>query len=176
MRIYKDIITGDELFTDTNKINLIDDCLYEVFCSHITRKQGEIVLAGANPSAEGEDADGGTDETVESGLDLVLNQQLQSTSFDKDSYMTYLKTYAKSLKEKWAELEYSPEQIEEDQKKFMQAVKLIRPKLKEAEFYMGESCNVDGMVAVLEYRDKPDGSGEQAIMLFFKQGVQDEKV
>lgn len=97
MIIYKDILTGDELFTDSNKINLIDDCLYEVLCTFVSRKQGGFVLEGANPSAEGDDADdGGNDEAVESGLDLVLNQKLQETSFDKASYRTYLKTYTKS--------------------------------------------------------------------------------
>jgi len=97
MIIFKDILTGDELFTDSNKLNLVDDCLYEVFCTHITRTQGGFVLDGANPSAEeGEDADGGTDEAVESGLDLVLNQKLQETSFNKADYKTYLKTYTKA--------------------------------------------------------------------------------
>lgn len=95
MRIYKDIITGDELFTDSNRVELIDDCLYEVYCSHVTRREGDIVLAGANPSAE-EEGDIGSDERVESGLDLVLNQKLQVTSFNKKDYMSYLKTYTKS--------------------------------------------------------------------------------
>ena len=96
MKIYKDIITGDEMFTDSNPVNLVDDCLYEVTCTHVSRRQGEIVLAGANPSAEDEPEMGGSDEQVESGLDLVLNQKLQSTSFNKADYKTYLKTYTKS--------------------------------------------------------------------------------
>lgn len=95
MIIFKDIITGDELFTDSNKLNLVDDCLYEVSCSHVTRKHGEIVLPGANPSAE-EGDDFVEDANVESGLDLVLNQKLQVTSFDKAGYKTYLKSYTKS--------------------------------------------------------------------------------
>lgn len=95
MLIFKDIITGDEMFTDSNPVNLVDDCLYEVTCTHISRKQGDVVLDGANPSAEEEDV-GGCDETTESGLDLVLNQKLQSTSFNKADYKTYLKTYTKS--------------------------------------------------------------------------------
>lgn len=95
MIIFKDILTGDEMFTDSNKLKLVDDCIYEVTCTHVTRRQGEIVLAGSNPSAE-EEGDGGTDEQVESGLDLVLNQRLQSSSFDKASYKTYLKTYTKA--------------------------------------------------------------------------------
>lgn len=96
MKIFKDLITGDELFTDSNPVELVDDCLYEVRCQHISRKQGDFVLEGANPSAEGEDGDCGVDETTESGLDLVLNQKLQTTSMDKAGYKTYLKTYTKS--------------------------------------------------------------------------------
>ena len=60
----------------------------------VTRKQGEIALAGSNPSAE--EVDEGTDETVESGLDLVLNQRLVETTFTKSDYKNYLKTYTKS--------------------------------------------------------------------------------
>lgn len=176
MIIFKDLITNDELFTDSNKLNLVDDCLYEVECHHVTRRHGEVVLPGANPSAEGEDGDTGTDEAVESGLDLVLNQRLQTTTFDKASYKTYLKTYTKSLQEKWKELEFSEEKLNEYKTKFTNAAKLILPKLGDVEFYMGESCNPDGMVCLLEYRDKPDGSGEQAYMLFFKQGLEAEKV
>lgn len=58
----------------------------------------------------------------------------------------------------------------------MNAVKKVLPKLGDVEYYIGESCNTDGMVAILEYRDKPDGSGEQALMLFYKQGLEAEKV
>lgn len=176
MKIFKDILTGDEMFTDSNKINLVDDCLYEVSCTHVTRRQGEIVLAGSNPSAEGEDGDGGADEQVESGLDLVLNQRLQVTSFDKASFKMYLKTYTKSLQEKWKEMDLTPEQLEEYKTKFTNAAKKVLPKLDDVEFYLGESCNPDGMVALLEYRDKPDGSGEEALMLFFKHGLEAEKV
>lgn len=176
MIIYKDILTGDELFTDSNKLNLIDDCLYEVLCTHVTRRQGDIVLDGANPSAEDGDDLGGTDEAVESGLDLVLNQKLQVTSFNKADYKTYLKTYTKALQDKWKEMELSPEQLAEYKEKFTNAVKKVLPKLDDVEFYVGESCNPDGMVALLEYRDKPDGSGEEALMLFYKHGLDAEKV
>lgn len=176
MIIYKDILTGDELFTDSNKLNLVDDCLYEVSCTHVTRRHGEIVLAGANPSAEEEpEVGGGGGDNVESGLDLVLNQRLQNTSFDKAAYKTYLRTYTKALQEKWKTLGLTDEQLEEYKTKFTAAVKKVLPKLDDVEFYLGETCNPDGMVALLEYREKPDGSGEEALMLFYKHGLESEK-
>ncbi|XP_053207421.1 translationally-controlled tumor protein homolog [Panonychus citri] len=174
MRIYKDILTGDEMFTDSSKINLVDDCLYEVVCQHVTRKDGDIVLAGSNPSAE--EADEGTDDAITSGLDLVLNQRLVETSFNKADYMNYLKGYTKSLADKWKEEGKSDEEIAEAKVKLTEAVKKIRPRLSEVSYYMGESANPDGMVALLDYRDNPDGSGETAYMLFFKHGLEEEKV
>lgn len=176
MIIFKDILTGDELFTDSNKVELIDDCLYEVLCNQVSRKQGSFVLDGANPSAEGEDADEGTDEAVESGLDLILNQRLQETNFDKAAYKSYLKTYTKSLQEKWKEMELAPETLAEYKEKFTVAVKKVLPILDNVQFFMGESYNPDGMVALLEYRDKKDGSGQEPYMYFFKHGLESEKV
>lgn len=84
MLLFKDKISGDEMFTDSSKYKLVDDCLFEVECQHVTRKHGEIQLDGANPSAE--EVDEGTDEAVESGLDLVLNMRLVETGFGKSEY------------------------------------------------------------------------------------------
>jgi hypothetical protein len=62
---------------------------------HVTRKIGDVQLAGSNPSAE--EADEGTDETVESGVDIILNQRLQECyAFnDKKAFTGYLKDYMK---------------------------------------------------------------------------------
>merc|ERR1711862_183283 len=97
MKIYKDVFSGDELFSDTYPIKVVDDVLYEVTGKHITRKAGaDFVLEGSNASAE--EADEGTDESMESGVDLVLNQRLVETGFGKKAdYMTYLKDYMKRI-------------------------------------------------------------------------------
>ncbi|XP_054161372.1 translationally-controlled tumor protein homolog [Oppia nitens] len=177
MIIYKDLLTGDEMFTDSSKVRLIDDSLYEVECRPVTRKQGEIEIAGFNPSADdGVDGDVGTDETVETGLDLVLNQRLSETGFSKNDYKNYLKTYTKDLQEKWKSLEWTDGQIIEAKSKLTEAVKKILPKIGDLQFFLGESINPDGMVGLLEYRQKEDGSAEVPIMMFFKHGLQEEKV
>lgn len=56
---------------------------------------GEVDIAGFNPSVE--DPADCTDESVESGVDVVLNHRLQETfAFgDKKSYTLYLKDYMK---------------------------------------------------------------------------------
>lgn len=69
-------------------------------------------MDGYNPSSE--EADEGTDEAVESGVDIVLNHRLAETyAFsDKKSYTAYLKDYMKKyvhtaiLKCVWCLLSY----------------------------------------------------------------------
>lgn len=83
------------MFSDTYKLKLVDEVVYEVYGKLIQRKHGEIQLSGSNPSAE--EADEGTDDAVESGVDIVLNHRLCETyAFgDKKSYTSYLKDYMK---------------------------------------------------------------------------------
>jgi len=173
MKIYKDIISNDEMFCDTIPMKLVEGSVYEVTCKHIVRKEGEVLLAGSNPSAE--EADEGADEHSEAGLDVVLNQRLQETSFDKAGYKMYLKTYTKALQDKWKELEHPEDKIAELKSSCMAGVKYIMSKLdKDSQYYLGESMNPDGLVAVLIYRDGADGN-EEAIMMFLKAGLEEEK-
>jgi len=100
MKIFKDIFSGDEMFSDTYKYKLVDSVLYEVYGKLITRKLGDVTLDGANPSAE--EASEASEEAVESGVDVVLNHRLMETyAFpDKKSFTLYLKEYMKRLVDK----------------------------------------------------------------------------
>jgi len=172
MLIYKDVFTGDEMFTDSYKYKLVDDVIYEVYAKYITRRQGEIALGGSNPSAE--EFDEGTDDAVESGIDLVLNQRLQEAQCfgDKKSYLGYLKDYMKNLAEKLKETK--PTEVDSFKQKMNDVVKKLLPRFKDFTFYTGESCDCDaGMVAILEYREI-DGE-EVPVMMFFKYGLLEEK-
>ncbi|CAH1396278.1 unnamed protein product [Nezara viridula] len=171
MRIYKDIFTGDEMFSDTYKMKLVDEVLYEVYGKLVTRKQGDIQLDGFNPSAE--EADEGTSEIVESGVDVVLNHRLCETfAFgDKKSYTAYLKDYMKKLVSKLEEKD--PSQIETFKTNMNKVMKDILGRFKELQFFTGESMDVDGMIALLEYRDINNES--VPVLMFFKHGLDEEK-
>lgn len=82
------------MFSDSYKMKLVDDVIYEVYGSLVSRST-DFELAGANPSAE--EADEGTDAITESGVDVILNHRLCETyAFnDKKSYLAYLKDYMK---------------------------------------------------------------------------------
>ncbi|KAI8455230.1 Mss4-like protein [Phakopsora pachyrhizi] len=88
MIIFTDAITGDELCSDAFKLEDVGGVLVEVNSQMITIKEGEVDI-GANASAEEQTeelADGA--QTVNN---LVHTFRLQSTTFDKKSYLTYLK-------------------------------------------------------------------------------------
>jgi len=171
MRIYKDIFTGDEMFSDTYKLKLVDNVLYEVYGKLVQRKQGDISIAGFNPSAE--DADEGTDEAVESGVDIILNHRLaESYAFgDKKSYTAYLKDYMKKLVARLEE--NSPDQVEVFKTNMNKVMKDILGRFKELQFFTGESMDIDGMVGLLEYREINGDS--VPVMMFFKHGLDEEK-
>ncbi|KAI4464377.1 translationally controlled tumor protein-related [Holotrichia oblita] len=171
MRIYKDIFTGDEMFSDTYKMKLVDEVVYEVYGKLIQRTQGGVEIAGFNPSAE--EADEGTDEAVESGVDVVLNHRLQETFIfgDKKSYTAYLKDYMKKLVAKLEQT--APDQVEVFKTNMNKVMKDILGRFKELQFFMGESLEEDGMIALLEYREI-DGESVPVVM-FFKHGLIEEK-
>merc|ERR1712062_672365 len=171
MKIYEDVFTGDEMFSDTYPIKLVENCLWELTGKHISRTQDDIQLAGSNASAE--EADEGTDAASESGVDIVLNHRLVETGFgSKKDYTVYLKDYMKKV------IAYLEENDMKDQvdgfKKNIQAVMgdLLK-KFKDLQFFTGESMNPDAMILMVEYRDV-DGE-ERPIIMGFKHGLREVK-
>jgi len=173
MKVYKDIVSGDELFMDTYPMELLHDAVYKVEGKYISRnKVGGFVLEGANASAE--EADEGTDDNdTESGLDIVLNNRLTETGFkDKKAYLTYLKDYMKRIVGK----------LEEEGSKDIETFKagsnaFIKEKLsqyKDMQFFQGETMDPDAMAGILLHEDKADGN-EAPFFYFFKHGLLEEK-
>lgn len=103
---------------------------------------------GANASAEepGEEAD---EESSAKVIDLVDAFRLQSTSFDKKSYLTHLKGYFKAVKTKMSEAGKSADEVAEFEKTAGAYAKKIVGNFKDYEFYVGESMDPDGMYVLL---------------------------
>ncbi|KAJ7771416.1 translationally controlled tumor-associated [Mycena maculata] len=165
MLLYEDIVTGDEMFSDAFPVKLVDDIVYEVDCSMITVKPGADVDIGANPSAEEQE------EALEEGTtqvnNVVFSFRLQSTSFDKKSYLGYLKTYMKTVKAK-----LPADRVEAFEKGAAAYAKKLVANFKDYEFYVGENMNPDGMVALLNYRE----DGVTPYFTFWKDGLKETKL
>lgn len=168
MLIFKDIVSGDELLSDAYDITTVDDAVYEVDSQMIVVKPGADVDIGANPSAE--DADEALEDGAISINNVVYSFRLQETSFDKKSFVTYIKGYMKRVK---AELtEKNPDQIPVFEKGAAAYVKKIVANFKDYEFFTGESMDPDGMVVLLNYRE----DGTTPYLIFWKHGLSEDKV
>ncbi|XP_029458764.1 translationally-controlled tumor protein [Rhinatrema bivittatum] len=170
MLIFRDIISNDEVFTDACKFKETKDGLcIEVEGTHIKRQEGAIhdSLIGGNASLESQGE--GTETTLVTGIDIILNHRLQETAFTKDAYKHYIKDYMKTIK---AKLEDSkPERVKPFMTGAPEMVKHILANFKNYQFYVTESMNPDGMVALLDYRD----DGVTPFLLIFKDGLEVEK-
>ncbi|MCJ1359714.1 MAG: hypothetical protein MMC33_009716 [Icmadophila ericetorum] len=179
MIIFKDIVSGDEIISDTWEMKEIDDVVYEIDCKKVT-KGGVDVDIGANPSAE--EADEGLDEDKKQVIDVVdafrlnfLGDEASGTRLfgDKKAYFGQLKAYLKKVVEKMKEQGADEAAI----KKFQTSVsnyytKTIGPNFKDYDFYVGESMDTDGMVVLLNYRE----DGITPFVTIWKHGLSQMKV
>ena len=77
----QDIVTGDEIISDTYDLIDKEDVVYEVNCRKVT-KGGETFDIGANPSAE--EADEGVEDGTKQVIDVVDSFRLNFLG-DEDS-------------------------------------------------------------------------------------------
>jgi hypothetical protein len=96
--------------------------------------------------------------------------RLQPTTFDKKTYLTYLKGYMKKVKAHLAEKE--PDRVEAFEKAAQGYAKKIVANFKDWEFYTGDGMDPDAMVVLLNYRE----DGTTPYLVFFKDGLKIEKV
>jgi len=169
MKVFKDIIAGDELFSDSFPVKLIDDVVYEVESKMITKQEGNYDI-GANPSEEGAGEDEGFDETKVTVDAIVDAFRLQQTTYDKSSYMAHIKTYMKNILD--GIKAKNPERADTFQKNSAAFVKKVLGDFKNYEFFTGETMNTDAMVVLKNYKE----DGITPLYYFFKDGLLEEKV
>merc|ERR1712076_113303 len=162
-----DVFSGDELFSDTYPMKLVDNCMYEVYGKHITRSQDDIQLEGSNASAE--EADEGTEGSSESGVDLVLNHRLVEIGFgSKKDYTVYLKDYMKKVV-KYLEDNNRAGEVDTFKKNINGYMKDVLGRFKDLQFFVGESMDNDAMIMIMDYKDYK--GEERPFMIAFKHGL-----
>ncbi|KAM0787972.1 hypothetical protein ACM66B_006174 [Microbotryomycetes sp. NB124-2] len=167
MLLYTDVLTGDELISDAYDLKEVDGVVYEADCQMIVIRNGEVDI-GANASAEE------ASEALEDGdvqVNNVVNSfRLSPTSFDKKSFMVYIKGYMKAVKAHLQETK--PDRVAAFEAGAQTWVKKVLGNFKDYEFYTGESMNPDGMVVLLNYRE----DGTTPYMSFWKDGLKEVKL
>jgi len=169
MKLYKDIFSGDELFSDSFPLTDVDDIAYEVETKNLTKTEGNYDI-GANPSADGADEGEGVDPNAVTVNNLIDAMRLMQTSFDKKGYMAYIKQYMKKVLEHLKEKK--PERAEAFQAKVQPFIKKIIGQFDEYTFYTGENMDPEAMIVLSYYKE----SETAPRFLFFKDGLLEEKV
>lgn len=132
MLVYQDLLTGDELLSDSFPYKEIENgILWEVEGKWVV--QGAIdVDIGANPSAEGADDDEGVNDQTSKVVDIVDTFRLQEQPpFDKKQFVTWVKRYIKLLTPN-----LEGEKQEEFKKHIEGATKFLLSKLKDLQLYV----------------------------------------
>ncbi|KAI9721240.1 MAG: hypothetical protein M1812_002401 [Candelaria pacifica] len=170
MIIYKDILTGDEIISDTWNLKEIDGAVYEVDCKSVT-KGIENIDTGANASAEV--ADEALEDAPAQVIDVVDAFRLELTSkYDKKQFLTYLKGYMKRVKEAMKEKGADEATIKEFESGAQGYAKKILSNIKDFDFYTGSSQDPDGMIVLLNYRE----DGVTPFVTVWKHGLTEMKV
>jgi len=175
MKIWKDIFSGDEMFSDTYRMSLVQGVVWEVIGKWETRTSDDIQLEGANASAE--EAAEGTESSSQTGIDIVLNHRLTETSFGaKKDFLVYLKTYMKNVAAKLEE-QGKGDQVDEFKKNIQPYVSELMKSFKDLMFFVGESMDPDAMIVIAIEKEVDIGGEKQErpVMMFFKHGLEEEK-
>ncbi|KAJ1407655.1 Translationally controlled tumor protein, conserved site [Sesbania bispinosa] len=148
MLVYQDLLSGDELLSDSFRYNEVENgMLWEVEGKWVVKGAVDVDI-GANPSAEGGE-DEGVDDTAVKVVDIVDTFRLQEQpAFDKKQFLAWVKRYIKLLTPKLEE-----EKQEHFKKNIEGAAKFLLAKLKDLQFFVGESMHDDGSMVFAYYKD-----------------------
>jgi hypothetical protein len=170
MKIYKDILSGDEVLSDIYPMKEVDDVVYEVEGKRITVTENQDFDIGANPSTEGGEEEGTLGPETISVINVVHAHRLVETSFDKKSYMAYIKTYMKKILDHLKQK--NPSRVETFQKNVQPFVKKILERFNDFQFYTGPTMDPEALVVLMFYKE----DGITPAFYFFKDGLEEEKV
>ena len=135
MKTYRDVFSGDELFSDTYKVSLVDNMMYEVLGKYKSTKEDKVVLEGNF----GFCADY---EATTSGIDIILNHKLVNTGFgEKKNFSKYLMCYREKVL-KYLEENDRTAEIDEFKSNINNVMKEMMGKFKDLQFFTGKTIQI----------------------------------
>ncbi|KAJ0976276.1 hypothetical protein J5N97_018241 [Dioscorea zingiberensis] len=148
MLVYQDLLSGDELLSDSFQYKEIENgMLWEVDGKWVVQGAVEVDI-GANPSAEGGEDEGVDDQAVKV-VDIIDTFRLQEQpAFDKKQFVTFMKRFIKLLTPK-----LEAEKQEEFKKNIEGATKYLLSKIKDLQFFVGEGMHDDGSMVFAYYKE-----------------------
>ncbi|MET8631005.1 translationally-controlled tumor protein [Kitasatospora sp. NPDC004669] len=170
MIIYKDVISGDELFTDSFPVTESGNGVEKVQSRYI-RVSRDDDLGAALESETSPAHDVAKEDGQDTVIDIVHAHSLQKIPFDKKSYETYINGYIKRLKAKLSEK--SPGRAATFEQQAAAHVKGVLTNFGDYSFYTGASNdNHEGMVIAAS----SPSEGAAPVFVFFLDGLWEEKM
>lgn len=173
MRVWLDILSGDEMVSDSYPYRLThDDACLEVKAKFVTKKANEDFQAydgNQFGGGEEEEAGGNSDDTI-TVIDVVESMRLQEINLDKPAFMAYIKEYLKKIKAK-LEAAGKSERVPVFQKGATALTKQLIEKWKEIQIFTGSSNDWEGS---LGFAYTLDGE-EHPTFFFYHDGLRQEK-
>ncbi|XP_067669186.1 translationally-controlled tumor protein homolog [Haliotis asinina] len=181
MIVFHDAFTGDELFTDSNKIQKVARSeVYRVTCTEIVKKESGDFNIGANASQE--EAAEELEESVVRGVDIVINQHLEECTqeYTMKNYNLFLRDYFKriinSIKESDLSDEEKSAQTAAFKEEAVQFTNLVKKNFDDIQFFRfpidyEDPKDITGFVIPLHR----DNSTDCITMWFFRRGLREEK-
>jgi len=177
MIIFRDVISGDEMFSDAFDFdpNYKDGAFYKVKVKKVVKGGTQLDGAafGFNASEEAPEDEAVDDSGVEQVYDVADSHQLVSINvpYDKKGFQGYSKKYAKAVLVALEEKGLT-DQANEFKAKAVPAVKWLKNQIGDFDLFTGESQDFEGSLAYLNFEE----NGVDAYMLFFKHALYEEKV
>ncbi|PWA46368.1 translationally controlled tumor protein 2 [Artemisia annua] len=166
MLVYQDLLTGDELLSDSFPCNeILNGILWEVEGKWVVQGAVDVYIA-SNPSAEGGEDEAVDDQAVRV-VDIVDTFRLQEQPpFDKKQFIAYIKKYIKQLTPK-----LDAEKQEFFKTNIEAATKFLLGKLSDLQFFVGESMHDDSGMVFAYYKE---GAADPTF-LYFGLGLKEVK-
>jgi len=167
MLLYTDKISDDELLSDSFPYReLHDGVLWEVDGKWVVQGAVDVDI-GANPSAEGGGDDEGVDDQAVKVVDIVDTFRLQEQpAYDKKQFVSYMKGYIKNISAK-----LKGEELDCFMKNIQPATKYLLGMIKELQFFVGESMNLEAGLVCAYYKE----GATDPTFLYFAHGLKEVK-
>jgi len=150
MKVFYDVFSNDELFSDSYKPTPIyDGCGYEITSKLITKGVGDIDIGRGGEFGGKDEDDQGVEDRAEKVNDIVDGFKYTETVFNKADYTTYIKAYLKKLKTHLEEK--NPTRVEAFMKSAKEMVAWILKTFDEFQFFLGESNEMENAMIILAY-------------------------
>ena len=182
MKIFKDIVGGDEMLSDTFQMTLdYNDAIIKVPSKNRPKDDlGNVDIGcgnafGGGDAEEEQPAAGG--EGVEMVLDVVANSELKQVNMSKKEFMAFIKDYLKKVVT-YLEENGKKDRVDGFKKGATDFIKFIAKNFDDVELYTGaHGENEDGeIVGGICFAYWEDESAKGPMFYFFKDGLKEEAV